>query len=78
MSPVAVHAQEQLSVKLFTPPISVAGPSNLLKPDNNKKRAASSEPDEHPDPKRIKDKEREKTLVDDENKDDESDVEGHA
>ncbi|KAJ7076836.1 hypothetical protein B0H15DRAFT_1026366 [Mycena belliarum] len=65
MSPDAIHAQEQLSVKLFAAPISLPGPSNLSKPvdDKKKKRTASSEPDE-PDPKRIKGKARERRKDD--------------
>ncbi|KAJ7086376.1 hypothetical protein B0H15DRAFT_347037 [Mycena belliarum] len=61
MSPDAIHAQEQLSVKLFTAPISLPGPSNFSKPvdDKNKKRTASSEPNE-PNPKRIRGKDRER------------------
>ncbi|KAJ6624212.1 hypothetical protein B0H10DRAFT_1943402 [Mycena sp. CBHHK59/15] len=49
MSPAEVHAQEQLTVKHFTPPISLAGPSNLPLPNEastqNLKRKSSSEPE---------------------------------
>ncbi|KAJ7091515.1 hypothetical protein B0H15DRAFT_978003, partial [Mycena belliarum] len=45
MSPDAIHAQEQLSVKLFAAPVSLPGPSNLPKPDDqNKKHTAISFP----------------------------------